>query len=164
MKRAAWLIVRALFAALPAVLLLTLIAPLTGLYLDRRFGWVAGLPGWIAMPGWLLVAAGAFLSVWTFLLLTVAGEGTPNPLLPPVRLVERGPYRVSRNPMMLGAWMLSFGLAMALRSPSCLGVALAIVAGSAAFVLRYEEPGLRRRFGAAYEVYCQRTPRWFHLV
>jgi protein-S-isoprenylcysteine O-methyltransferase Ste14 len=29
-----------------------------------------------------------------------------------------------------------------------------------AFVLLVEEPGLRRRFGEAYEQYCARVPRW----
>jgi protein-S-isoprenylcysteine O-methyltransferase Ste14 len=27
-------------------------------------------------------------------------------------------------------------------------------------VVRVEEPELRERFGAAYEVYCRRVPRW----
>jgi protein-S-isoprenylcysteine O-methyltransferase Ste14 len=28
------------------------------------------------------------------------------------------------------------------------------------FVLFYEEPVLRRKFGAEYEDYCRRVPRW----
>ena len=28
------------------------------------------------------------------------------------------------------------------------------------FVLLYEEPTLRRRFGARYEDYCREVPRW----
>jgi protein-S-isoprenylcysteine O-methyltransferase Ste14 len=29
-----------------------------------------------------------------------------------------------------------------------------------AFVVSYEEPTLRRKFGAEYEEYCRRVPRW----
>jgi protein-S-isoprenylcysteine O-methyltransferase Ste14 len=29
-----------------------------------------------------------------------------------------------------------------------------------AFVVYYEEPTLKRKFGAAYEEYCKRVPRW----
>ena len=28
------------------------------------------------------------------------------------------------------------------------------------FVLLYEEPTLRRQFGAEYDAYCRRVPRW----
>jgi protein-S-isoprenylcysteine O-methyltransferase Ste14 len=28
------------------------------------------------------------------------------------------------------------------------------------FVLLYEEPTLRRKFGEEYEAYCKRVPRW----
>ena len=28
------------------------------------------------------------------------------------------------------------------------------------FVVFYEEPTLRRKFGAEYEEYCRRVPRW----
>jgi len=28
------------------------------------------------------------------------------------------------------------------------------------FITYYEEPTLRKKFGAAYDDYCQRVPRW----
>ena len=31
------------------------------------------------------------------------------------------------------------------------------------WIVRYEEPGLRRRFGRAYVAYLERVPRWFAL-
>ena len=32
------------------------------------------------------------------------------------------------------------------------------------FLLFEEEPGLRKRFGAAYEDYCARVPRWLPIA
>ena len=32
------------------------------------------------------------------------------------------------------------------------------------FVIKVEEPELRKRFGSAYEDYCKRTPRWIPLI
>jgi len=31
---------------------------------------------------------------------------------------------------------------------------------NAAYIPRKEEPGLEKRFGAAYEHYCENVPRW----
>jgi protein-S-isoprenylcysteine O-methyltransferase Ste14 len=33
-------------------------------------------------------------------------------------------------------------------------------AGTMLFVLFVEEPSLRKKFGAEYEEYCRRVPRW----
>jgi protein-S-isoprenylcysteine O-methyltransferase Ste14 len=32
------------------------------------------------------------------------------------------------------------------------------------FVAYYEEPTLRKKFGAVYEDYCQRVPRWLPRI
>jgi protein-S-isoprenylcysteine O-methyltransferase Ste14 len=39
-------------------------------------------------------------------------------------------------------------------------VAAAVVVGGDLFVQLYEEPTLRRMFGAEYEEYCRNVPRW----
>jgi protein-S-isoprenylcysteine O-methyltransferase Ste14 len=36
----------------------------------------------------------------------------------------------------------------------------AFAVGVNVFVLLYEEPTLRRKFGEEYEAYCKRVPRW----
>jgi protein-S-isoprenylcysteine O-methyltransferase Ste14 len=40
-------------------------------------------------------------------------------------------------------------------------LAVAFFAGTMLFVLLYEEPMLRHKFGSEYEDYCRRVPRWF---
>ena len=52
----------------------------------------------------------------------------------------------------IGLWIV-FGQA----NPAAIVVAFG---GVALFVVFYEEPTLRRKFGAEYEVYCRNVPRW----
>jgi protein-S-isoprenylcysteine O-methyltransferase Ste14 len=54
-----------------------------------------------------------------------------------------------------GLWLV-FGRA----SVAALTVALLVVAGVALFVQVYEEPTLRKMFGAEYEEYCRNVRRW----
>ncbi len=67
-----------------------------------------------------------------------------------------------RNPMYLGLivgwaglWVV-FGRAHG----RAIIVACAAVLGLALFVVLYEEPSLRRRFGADYDEYCRNVRRW----
>lgn len=161
MMRPNWLLVlRGFLASLPAVLLFVVVAPLAGRYLDREFGWGGLIPAWLSILGWPFLAAGITVCLWTFVLFAIVGQGTPNPLLPPVCLVDRGPYRFSRNPMMLGGWIVALSLSAILRSPGYAAITGIIVAMGVLFIRLYEEPWLRRRYGAAYEEYSRRTPRW----
>jgi protein-S-isoprenylcysteine O-methyltransferase Ste14 len=45
-------------------------------------------------------------------------------------------------------------------SVSAIAVAVAGVLATALFVLLYEEPTLREKFGADYEEYCRNVRRW----
>lgn len=112
---------------------------------------------WLA---WILVPAGAFLALWCVFLFSTEGRGTPNPMAPPTRLVVRGPYLHSRNPMMVGGWLVGFGLAFALGSPSLLVACFLIVVAGSAYVRFIEEPRLEERFGASYLEYRKSVRRW----
>jgi protein-S-isoprenylcysteine O-methyltransferase Ste14 len=53
------------------------------------------------------------------------------------------------------------GQAVALGQPVLLWYAAAVGATAGAFVRWYEEPTLRRRFGAQYEAYRRAVPAWW---
>ena len=57
------------------------------------------------------------------------------------------------------AWVL-LGEAILLGSPALLAWAGAFLATNQVYFLRYEEPGLERRFGEDYLRYKQHVPRW----
>ena len=137
--------------------------------------WFWLLPGWLGFRveisgaanwRWLAAIPSAFgfgvalRCIWDF---GWTGHGTPAPFIPPSRLVVTGFYRYVRNPMYagfaagwIGLWILFGHANPALIAAVALGVHL--------FVLFYEEPTLRRKFGAAYEVYCRNVRRWWPRI
>lgn len=106
------------------------------------------------------IAVGAGLlaaCIWEF---ARRGRGTLAPVDPPRRLVVQGLYRYVRNPMYLSVTLIVLGELLLTRSrPLLLYWAIWFVAVNL-FVIGYEEPALRRRFGAAYESYAETVGRW----
>ena len=101
----------------------------------------------------------ALRCVWDF---GRTGHGTPAPVAPPKRLVVVGFYRYVRNPMYVGfltgwagLWVV-FGRA----NLAAILVACLVLLGVHLFVIGYEEPTLRKMFGAEYLAYCRNVRRW----
>jgi protein-S-isoprenylcysteine O-methyltransferase Ste14 len=117
-----------------------------------------------AVLGATLAGIGLTLVVWTVRLFVEIGRGTLAPWDPTSRLVVQGPYRYVRNPMITGVGTILAGQALFFRSWAiALELAVFAVVNAIYFPL-VEEPGLRRRFGAEYEEYCARVPRWLPRV
>jgi len=114
-----------------------------------------------AIGGWLLVIAGVGLyltcAFWGFAL---RGGGTPAPIDPPKRLVVHGPYRIVRNPLYWSVATVMIGEALVFRSAALAVVGGVFFACTILFVIFYEEPILRHKFGVEYETYCLRVPGW----
>ena len=89
------------------------------------------------------------------------GLGTPAPIAPTERLVVGGPFARVRNPGYVAVVALVVGQGLLFGRGALLGYAVLLALGFHAFVVLYEEPTLRRRFGAEYEAYCRRVPRWW---
>ena len=136
--------------------------------------WFWLLPQWLGFrvelsgtSAWRLIAAipavlgfaVALRCIWDF---GATGHGTPAPVLPPSKLVVVGMYRFVRNPMYVGfitgwagLWII-FGHA----NSALIIAALLAVAGIHLFVVFYEEPTLRNKFGEDYSSYCKNVNRW----
>ncbi|MFZ2084272.1 MAG: isoprenylcysteine carboxylmethyltransferase family protein [Candidatus Sulfotelmatobacter sp.] len=117
-----------------------------------RWRWLAALPS-------VLGFAVALRCVWDF---GWTGHGTPAPVAPPQRLVVVGFYRYVRNPMYLGfaAGWIGLWIVFGHPNPAAIAAVAAVALGVHLFVLLYEEPTLRRKFGADYEQYCRNVRRW----
>ena len=121
----------------------------------------ADLAPWpLAALGAALIAAGLGMIAWTVALFAGVGHGTLAPWDPTSRLVVRGPYRHVRNPMISGVLAVLLGEAALFGSLALLAWWAVVFAVNAAYFVLVEEPGLRRRFGAEYEAYAARVPRW----
>ena len=155
---------KTLFIAIRALIVMTAFLGLWAWIAQglRRYDRVYNLqlPAWtrsLAIPVMLAGGALAVACVCTFV---VVGGGTPAPFDPPRQFVAVGLYRYVRNPMYLGGALLLAGFALYLRSGAALAFCLPWLLLAHIFVLAYEEPALRRKFGAPYEAYCRRVPRW----
>lgn len=154
---------RSLALAAPPALLFAVALPLAARDVDRRLGLQWSSPPWLAAISLSLSVIGLALALWSAWLLTFPGQGTPNPLKPPTKLVVRGPYRWSRNPLMIGGWTFGLGLGLAL-SATLLGVYLIIAMTGMIYVRKVEEPRMIERFGVEYRAYAGRVPRWLFIA
>jgi protein-S-isoprenylcysteine O-methyltransferase Ste14 len=111
----------------------------------------------------LLVAGGAIYTrcIWDF---AAFGRGTPAPIDAPKRLVVRGLYRYTRNPMYLGVLTVILGWAVLFRAAGLLFYALAFGTSFHLVIVLYEERHLQQEFGREYELYRAQVPRWLPRV
>lgn len=109
--------------------------------------------------GLLPITIGALLSIVAERELQRAGAAVA-PLERSSVLVERGVYRLSRNPMYLGYVLIGTGLAIWIGSLSPWLALPFFAAALHKFFIRPEERQLHEEHGADYEEYCRRVPRW----
>ena len=145
-------------------LVIFVVSPLLARWLDMFY--IRSHPIFTTSPallvfGIVVALFGFGLAVWTVYLFKTIGEGTPNPKLPPKRLVTSGPYAIVRNPMALGGFYILMGEAALYASPSLLGIAFLFLIILYCYVKWSEEPVLMRRFGKPYQKYVRRVPRFF---
>jgi protein-S-isoprenylcysteine O-methyltransferase Ste14 len=116
-----------------------------------------GLFAYLAFPLW---GIGGIILLWSFWNFLVQGRGTPAPVDPPKELVATGFYRYVRNPMYVGVLLILIGHFLWFQFIGLIVYAAIAFLAVHLFVTLYEEPTLRKKFGAAYEEYLRRVPRW----
>ena len=127
--------------------------------------WPADGWSWIARTsGGLLLLAGLALVTWCISLFVRVGKGTLAPWDPTSNLVAVGPYRYTRNPMIMGVATILTGEAVLFGSWHLALWALTVIALNHVYFLLIEEPGLEQRFGESYLAYKRAVPRWIPRV
>jgi protein-S-isoprenylcysteine O-methyltransferase Ste14 len=133
------------------------------LYLPVRIGtgsgWTVDL-GPLRWAGPFFMGVGTLLYFWCALdfsnerpVPASADEATP-------RLVVQGPYHFVRNPMYIGGLLVLVGHGLWFQAPALLPYVALVFVAFHLFVVFYEEPAMRRRFGDEYRVYSLAVPRW----
>jgi protein-S-isoprenylcysteine O-methyltransferase Ste14 len=110
--------------------------------------------------GVALMVAGVPVLLDSFARFAIKGLGTPAPVFPTRHLVVTGLYRYVRNPMYLALAAVILGQGLLFGDVRVLEYGLLVCLGFHLFVLFYEEPALRRSFGAEYETFCANVGRW----
>jgi protein-S-isoprenylcysteine O-methyltransferase Ste14 len=111
----------------------------------------------IAIP---IFVVGVYMVVWVSTAFVRQGKGTPVPIEPPTRLVKTGLYRYVRNPMYVGAILIVLAEAVYFSAIWLVIYAAGLWLLLHAFMIVFEEPQLKRRYGADYEQYLTEVPRW----
>lgn len=116
---------------------------------------------WRAALGAALAAAGVAVCLAGVLAFRRA-RTTVDPLHPGAAsaLVVRGIYRRTRNPMYLGFALALLGWALVLGTLAALLLLPAFVLYLNRWQIAPEEAALRARFGADFDAYAARVPRW----
>ena len=105
-----------------------------------------------------MMAIGIAITAWSVIHFLKV-NGTPVPFNPPPALVESGPYRYARNPMLTGVFLLLFGVGFAIGSLSLVLIFTPLYVLANLWELNeIEEPELIRRLGEDYLAYRERTP------
>jgi protein-S-isoprenylcysteine O-methyltransferase Ste14 len=132
---------------------------LAALLVDRLLSLPSLLPEGVRLPvSFPVMAVGVAVTAWSALhFLRV--KGTPVPFNPPPKVVETGPYRYARNPMLTGVFLFLFGLGFAVDSCSLAFFFTPLYVLFNVWELKaIEEPELVKRFGDDYVEYRRRTP------
>jgi protein-S-isoprenylcysteine O-methyltransferase Ste14 len=123
--------------------------------------------GWPRVPGLplvpvavLLIVVGISLSVTAVVLFR--REGTElNPASTTNRkLVTRGPFSFTRNPMYLAIVITTLGIAFWVGAWPMFLAPLAVFATANWMNVPIEEASMRRQFGAQFDAYVSRVRRW----
>lgn len=140
-----------------------LLAILAGVGLDRLvplgLPFLPDPPARYALGGAIVAGAIAALGAWPVLLFRAGGQSA-NPWKPTPRLEERGPYRVTRNPMYLQMVLVCVGVAVALANGWILLLTPLVALALQRLAIEPEEAYLEARFGEAYRDYRRRVRRW----
>lgn len=110
-----------------------------------------GVFAYLAFPLWSI---GVIILLWSFWNFLAQGHGTPAPIDPPKELVAAGFYRYVRNPMYVGIVLTLVGHFLWFGFWGLFIYAAIVFIAFHTFVAYYEEPTLRKKFGAAYDGYC----------
>ena len=135
--------------------------------------WVSGRP-WPYVPhsvvqcvvAGLLMVCGLALSIYSIVYMRVVGKGNPfdaynHEVAPRTKhLMTEGPYRLCRNPMLVGIYIYDVGLLVWLWSALPLLVFLVEVV-LLTLQVRSEEKRLEQDFGQEYLDYKQRVGRYW---
>ena len=112
----------------------------------------------IALIG-AVFSLGIALGAWGFFSLRRAGTAV-DPLEPTSRLVVRGPYRFTRNPLYLAQLLVMLGFTALTRSWWFLGAVPILAVLLNYLVILPEERYLTGLFGDEYAAYCRKVRRW----
>ncbi len=110
---------------------------------------------------YILFVVGVSIYLWCLWDFATFGRGTPAPIDAPKKLVIRGLYHYTRNPMYVGMLTTVLGWVVMFQTSKLYIYILLFSVIFHVAVVFYEEPHLKKLFGEDYEQYYSRVGRWW---
>lgn len=143
----------------PLPILALLVSVLIGLFLNSLFPIATIMYAPINLIGSLFMGLGTALVVLSlFYMRTNRVIIKPGDV--PSKLVKSGPFKFSRNPVYLGYFLISFGVALSLGSVSSFLAPILYFSVVNAIVIPFEESNLKKAFGREYLNYQKSVRKW----
>jgi protein-S-isoprenylcysteine O-methyltransferase Ste14 len=141
--------------------------PLAAIVLGVGLNWLWPIHLGFSLPrperywlgGAIVVGAILVLGLWSVVLFRLGGQ-SENPWKPTPHVEERGPFRVTRNPMYLQMVLVCVGFSVLLMNLWVLVLTPVVAWLLYRFVILPEEAYLERKFGETYLSYKRRVRRW----
>lgn len=106
----------------------------------------------------VLALLGLYLILWTAWVQFHYARGTPIPLMPTRKLLTGGPYSFCRNPMALGVILLYSGIAILTASCAAMLAVVLFTILLTTYIKLVEEKEMSLRFGEEYLRYREHVP------
>jgi protein-S-isoprenylcysteine O-methyltransferase Ste14 len=138
---------------------LTALFVFAAFFVDRLLNLPRLLPEDARLPVSIpMIAVGLTVTAWSgFHFMKM--KGTPVPFNPPPKVVNTGPYRYARNPMLTGVFLFLFGIGFIVNSASLVFFFTPLYVLINVWELKkIEEPELIKRLGDEYIEYRRQTP------
>jgi len=110
--------------------------------------------------GIALTALGAAIAFWGRYIFHVEGTQIMPTSETNKKLVQRGPFAFTRNPMYLGLVTFSLGLALWIGAAALYAVPVAMFITTNWVHIPFEEAKMRRQYGIVFDDYAKRVRRW----
>ncbi len=127
--------------------------------LPLDFGFAVRSPARYWIGGLIVAAAVLGLGLWSVVLFRRGGQNE-NPWTPTPRIEERGPFRITRNPMYLQMVIVCLGFAVLLANVWILLLTPVCAWALYRLAILPEEAYLEAKFGETYLAYKRRVRRW----
>ncbi len=144
---------------MPPIIFFAFLIGAVGLELWLGFDFGDHLMGLRQIIGWPLLLFAAYLALSSWLVFVRAGTHV-DPRKPALKVVEHGPFRISRNPMYLSLVIFLAALAILHFSIWFLGAAFGLWFVLDRMAVAPEEVYLEEIFGDLYRRYKSRVRRW----
>ena len=147
-----------LIGPFPLAFVIPLLITRIGLNID--FGYY----GYLRLFGILPVIIGFIPLINSFFKFKNDGDRSPHPFNEAPKLVITGFYSFVRNPMYVGALLTIFGLFIIFLNYLIFIYGLVLWMFVNTFIIKYEEPKLKKTFGEQYSDYCINVHRWIPRI